>query len=89
MKLQYSFCAWHGHRHKITETFQKKKKKKAHLHWQKPKSEKPGFFVVPFTLPEKPITFWFLGKKSACAKTPESHSFFFGKWCACATSVYL
>ena len=25
----------------------------AHLHWQKPKSKKPGFFVVPFTLPEK------------------------------------
>ena len=43
----------------------------AHLHWQK-----PGFFVVPFTLPEKPITFCFLGKKSACAKKPESHTVF-------------
>ena len=27
-----------------------------------------GFFVVPFTLPEKPITFGFFGTKSACAK---------------------
>ena len=47
---------------------------KAHLHWQKPKSKKPGFFVVPFTLPEKPITFWVFGTKSACAKKPESHT---------------
>ena len=49
---------------------------KAHLHWQKPKSQKPGFFVVPFTLPEKPITFGFFGTKSACAKNPESLLFF-------------
>ena len=27
---------------------------KAHLHWQKPKSKKPGFFVVPFTLTKNP-----------------------------------
>ena len=47
---------------------------KAHLHWQKPKSKKPGFFVVPFTLPEKPITFGFFGTKSACVKKPESHT---------------
>ena len=49
---------------------------KAHLHWQKPKSKKPGFFVVglPFTLPEKPITFGVFGTKSACAKKPESHT---------------
>ena len=47
---------------------------KAHLHWQKPKSKKPGFFVVPFTLPEKPISFGVLGTKSACAKKPESHT---------------
>ena len=46
------------------------------LHWQKPKSKKPGFFVVPFTLPEKPITFGFFGTKSACAKKPESHTGF-------------
>ena len=46
----------------------------AHLHWQKPKSKKPGFFVVPFTLPEKPITFGGFGTKSACAKKPESHT---------------
>ena len=39
-----------------------------------PKSKKPGVFVVPFTLPEKPITFGFFGTKSACAKTPESHT---------------
>ena len=46
----------------------------AHLHRQKPKYTKPGFFVAPFTLPEKPITFWVFGKKSTCAKTPnESH----------------
>ena len=32
-----------------------------------------GFFVVPFTLPEKPITFGVFGTKSACAKKPESH----------------
>ena len=47
---------------------------KAHLHWQKPKSKKPWFFVVPFTLPEKPITFGVFGTKSACAKKPESHT---------------
>ena len=47
---------------------------KAHLHWQKPKSKKPGFFVVPFTLPEKPIPFGVFGTKSACAKKPESHT---------------
>ena len=47
---------------------------KAHLHWQKQKSKKPGFFVVPFTLPEKPITFGVFGTKSACAKKPESHT---------------
>ena len=47
---------------------------KAHLHWQKPKSKKPGFFVVPFTLPEKPITFGVFGTKSACAKKPEYHT---------------
>ena len=46
----------------------------AHLHWQKPKSKKPGFFVVPFTLPEKPIAFGVFGTKSACAKKPESHT---------------
>ena len=34
-----------------------KESQNAHLHGQKPKSKKPGFFVVPFTLPEKPITF--------------------------------
>ena len=45
-----------------------------------------GFFVVPFTLPEKPITFGVFGTKSAYAKKPESG---FGKWCACATSLYL
>ena len=33
-----------------------------------------GFFVVPFTLPEKPITFGVFGTKSACAKKPESHT---------------
>ena len=49
-------------------------RKKAHLHWQKPKTQKPGFFVVPFTLPEKPITFGVFGTKSACAKKPESHT---------------
>ena len=39
---------------------------------QNPK--KPGFFVVPFTLPEKPIAFGVFGTKSACAKKPESHT---------------
>ena len=62
---------------------------KAHLHWQKPKSKKPGFFVVPFTLPEKPITFGVFGTKSACAKKPRISYWCFGKWCACATSLYL
>ena len=33
-----------------------------------------GFFVVPFTLPEKPITFRVFGTKSACPKKPESHT---------------
>ena len=32
--------------------------------------KKPGCFVVPFTLPEKPITFGVFGTKSACAKNP-------------------
>ena len=45
--------------------------------------------TVLFTLPEKPITFWFLGKKSACAKKTWISYWFFGKWCACATPVYL
>ena len=62
---------------------------KAHLHWQKPKSKKPVFFVVPFTLPEKPITFGVFGTKSACAKKPWISYWCFGKWCACATSLYL
>ena len=39
---------------------------------QNPK--KTGFFVVPFTLPEKPIAFGVFGTKSACAKKPESHT---------------
>ena len=39
---------------------------------QNPKQ--PGFFVVPFTLPEKPIAFRVFGTKSACAKKPESHT---------------
>ena len=51
-----------------------KVRNKAHLHWQKPKSKKLGFFVVPFTLPEKPIAFGVFGTKSACAKNPESHT---------------
>ena len=38
------------------------------------KSKKPGFFVVPFTLPEKPITFGVSGTISACAKKPEAHT---------------
>ena len=33
-----------------------------------------GFYVVPFTLPEYPITFGVFGTKSACAKKPESHT---------------
>ena len=57
---------------------------KAHLHWQK-----PGFFVVPFTLPEKPITFMgFWHEKRMREKTWISY-LCFGKWCACATSLYL
>ena len=59
-----------------TFLFQYKFIHKAHLHWQKPKSQKPEFFVVPFTLPEKPITFGVFGTKSACAKNPESHNIF-------------
>ena len=47
---------------------------KSHVHWQKPKSKKPGFFVVPFTLPEETHSFRGFGKKSACAKKPESHT---------------
>ena len=44
---------------------------KAHLHWQKTKSKKPGFFVVPFTLPEKTHSirgFWHE------KRMPESHT---------------
>ena len=40
------------------------------------KTKIPRFFVVPFTLPEKPITFRGFGKKSACAKKLESHTVF-------------
>ena len=50
---------------------------------------KPGFFVVPFTLPEKPITFGGFGTKSACAKKTWISYLCFGKWCAWATSLYL
>ena len=64
--------------HKInTTTLQAQDWQKAHLHWQRDKIQNPknlGFFVVPFTLPEKPITFGVFGTKSACAKTPESHT---------------
>ena len=67
----------------------KKLAHKAHLHWQKPKSKKPVFVVVPFTLPEKPISFGVFGMKSACAKKPQISYWCFGKWCACATSLYL
>ena len=42
----------------------------------KNKIQKPGFFVVQFTPPEKPITFGVFGTKSACAKNPESHTVF-------------
>ena len=45
------------------------------LHWQKPKSKKPGFFVVPFTLPEKTHNirgFWH--EKRMRKKPPESHT---------------
>ena len=73
------FCTVHvteGHR--ITcRSLEYRRTQKAHLHWQNPKSKKPGFFVVPFTLPEKPITFGFFGTKSAFAKKPESHTVFF------------
>ena len=62
---------------------------RAHLHWQKPKSKKPGFFVVPFTLPEKPITFGFLARKAHVRENPRISVLCFGKWCACATSLYL
>ena len=40
----------------------------------KTKIKKTWVYVVPFTLPEKPITFWVFGTKSACAKNPESHT---------------
>ena len=60
--------------HQFTTAVQRYCSHMAHLHWQKPKSKKPGFFVVPFTLPETPITFGVFGTKSACAKRPESHT---------------
>ena len=42
---------------------------------QNPK--KPGFFVVPFTLPEKPITFrGFFARKAHARQNPESHTGF-------------
>ena len=55
-------------------TFKSNNRLNAQLHWQKRKSKKPGFLVVPFTLPEKPIAFRVFGTKSACAKIPESHT---------------
>ena len=55
----------------------------------KTKIQKPGFFVVPFTLPEKPIAFGVFGTKSACAKKTRISYLCFGKWCACVTSLYL
>ena len=48
-----------------------------------------GFLLYRLPLPEKSITFRFFGTKSACAKKPEISYWFFGKWCACATSLYL
>ena len=55
----------------------------------KTKIPKTWVFVVPFTLPEKPITFRVFGTKSACAKKPESHTCVLVSVCACATSLYL
>ena len=43
---------------------------------------------VPFTLPEKPITCFLGGRKSACKQTRISLGFF-GKWCTCTTSLCL
>ena len=48
----------HRHRHK------------PRLQWQGPKSKKAAFFVVPFTLPEKPITFGVLARKVHAWKNP-------------------
>ena len=55
---------------KIQKLFRKKEEKKAHLHWQKPKSQKPGFFVVPFTLPEKTHNFSVFGQEKCMRENP-------------------
>ena len=54
-----------------------------YINWQKPKS------VVPFTLPEKPITFHFFWQEKRMRENPRISYWFFGKWSACATSLYL
>ena len=55
----------------------------------KAKIKKPGFFVVPFTLPEKPLTFSFFWQEKRMRKKTWISYCFFGKWCACAISLYL
>ena len=55
----------------------------------KTKIKKICFFVVPFTLPEKPITFCFFWQEKHMREKARTSYCFFCKWCACATSLYL
>ena len=48
-----------------------------------------GFFVVPFTLPEKPIAFRVFWHENRMRENPRISYLCFGKWCACAASLYL
>ena len=62
---------------------------KAHLHWQKPKSKKPGVFCCTVYTARKTHNIWgFWHEKRMREKTWISY-LCFGKWCACATSLYL
>ena len=61
----------------------------AHLHWQKPKSKKPGFFCCTVYTARKTHniqSFWH--EKRMREKTRISY-LCFGKWCAWVTSLYL
>ena len=60
-----------------------------YINWQKPKSKKPGFVVVPFTLPEKTHNIRGFWHEKRMREKPRISYLCFGKWCACATSLYL
>ena len=59
----------------------------AHLHWQKPKIQTTWVFCCTVYTARK--THNIACRKAHARKNPNPILFFFGKWCACATSLYL